>query len=100
MTLADGPRPRWPAGAAGGDNLAPGEPVAYGFGWFLDPWRGRRRTWHHGETSGFRAAIERFPDDIQYSSKLFNVRSNGKLEKPWHEITRRYWSDEPNVVLG
>lgn len=44
--------------------------------------------------------IERFPDDIQYSSKLFNVRSNGKLEKPWHEITRRYWSDEPNVVLG
>ncbi len=63
VTLADGTLPRWPAGAAGGDNLAPGERVAYGFGWFLDPWRGRRRTWHHGETSGFRAAIERFPDE-------------------------------------
>ena len=63
VTLADGTLPRWPAGAAGGDNLAPGEPVAYGFGWFLDPWRGRRRTWHHGETSGFRAVIERFPDE-------------------------------------
>ena len=25
---------------AGGDNLDPGRPVAYGFGWFLDPWRG------------------------------------------------------------
>ena len=63
VTLADGTRPRWPAGAAGGDNLAPGERVAYGFGWFLDPWKGRRRAWHHGETVGFRAAIERFPDD-------------------------------------
>jgi CubicO group peptidase (beta-lactamase class C family) len=63
VTLPDGSLPRWPAGEAGGDNLAPGERVAYGFGWFLDPWKGRRRTWHHGETVGFRAAVERFPDD-------------------------------------
>lgn len=62
-TLADGSAPRWPPGAQGGDNLAPGEPVAYGFGWFLDPWRGRTRMWHHGETTGFRTAVVRFPDD-------------------------------------
>jgi CubicO group peptidase (beta-lactamase class C family) len=62
-TLPDGTLPRWPAGEPGGDDLAPGERVAYGFGWFLDPWRGRRRTWHHGETVGFRTVIERFPDD-------------------------------------
>ena len=37
--------------------------MSYGFGWFLDPWRGRPRTWHHGETTGFRTVIERFPDD-------------------------------------
>jgi CubicO group peptidase (beta-lactamase class C family) len=63
VTLPDGSLPRWPAGEASGDNLAPGERVAYGFGWFLDPWRGRRRMWHHGDTIGFRAAVERFPDD-------------------------------------
>lgn len=60
--LADGSEPRWPEGSAGGDNLEPGRPVAYGFGWFLDPWRGRPRQWHHGVTSGFRSVIERFPD--------------------------------------
>jgi CubicO group peptidase (beta-lactamase class C family) len=62
-TLADGSPPRWPPGPPGGDNLHPGEPVSYGFGWFLDPWRGRARQWHHGSTSGFRSVIERFPDE-------------------------------------
>ena len=37
--------------------------MSYGFGWFLDPWRGRPRMWHHGATTGFRSVIERFPDD-------------------------------------
>ena len=36
---------------------------AYGFGWFLSPWKGRTRMWHYGETIGFRTAIQRFPDD-------------------------------------
>jgi len=40
-----------------------GTPAAYGFGWFLNPWRGRARMWHHGETTGFRTAIHRFPED-------------------------------------
>ena len=35
----------------------------YGFGWFLDAYRGHRRYWHYGETVGFRTAIERFPND-------------------------------------
>ena len=63
VTLPDGTLPRWPAGESGGDNLSPGERVAYGFGWFLDPWKGHRRMWHHGETIGFRTVVERFPDD-------------------------------------
>ncbi len=37
-----------------------GSPAAYGFGWFLDPWKGRARMWHYGETIGFRTAIQRF----------------------------------------
>jgi len=40
-----------------------GEPAEYGFGWFLNPWRGRARMWHYGETTGFRTAIQRFVDD-------------------------------------
>ena len=35
----------------------------YGFGWFLDAYRGHRRYWHYGETVGFRTAIERFSDE-------------------------------------
>jgi CubicO group peptidase (beta-lactamase class C family) len=63
VRLVDGSEPRWPAGPRGGDNLDTGQPVSYGFGWFLDPWHGRSRMWHHGETAGFRSVIERFPDD-------------------------------------
>jgi CubicO group peptidase (beta-lactamase class C family) len=40
-----------------------GTPAAYGFGWFLNPWRGHARMWHYGETVGFRTAIQRFTDD-------------------------------------
>lgn len=57
--LANGAMPSWPA-TPGEDNLAPGKLVAYGFGWFLDPWRGHMRMWHFGSTAGFRTAIERF----------------------------------------
>lgn len=63
VRLADGSGPRWPKGEEGGDNLFPGRPVAYGFGWFLDPWQGRKRAWHHGETMGFRSIVERFSTD-------------------------------------
>uniref|UniRef100_Q024P5 Beta-lactamase n=1 Tax=Solibacter usitatus (strain Ellin6076) TaxID=234267 RepID=Q024P5_SOLUE len=59
--LADGSATRWP-NTPGGDNLAPGRPVEYGFGWFLDSWQGRPRMWHTGTTQGFRTVIERFPE--------------------------------------
>jgi len=60
--VTGGAQPTWPA-MPGEDNLAPGKPVAYGFGWFLDPWRGHKRMWHFGSTSGFRTAIHRFTSD-------------------------------------
>jgi CubicO group peptidase (beta-lactamase class C family) len=40
-----------------------GRPAEYGFGWFLNPYRGHKRMWHYGETMGFRTAIQRFVDD-------------------------------------
>ena len=38
-------------------------PPSYGFGWFLDPYRGHRRLSHDGSTMGFRTTIQRLPDD-------------------------------------
>lgn len=40
-----------------------GLPVQYGFGWFLEPYKGHTRMWHYGETVGFRTTIQRFPKD-------------------------------------
>ena len=62
VKLADGSATHWPAAPAD-DNLAPGKPVAYGYGWFLDPLGTRPRMWHGGSTTGFRTAIERFVAD-------------------------------------
>jgi CubicO group peptidase (beta-lactamase class C family) len=49
-----------------------GRPVSYGFGWFLDPYRGRPRMWHTGTTVGFRTVIQRFPEDRQTIIVLAN----------------------------
>jgi CubicO group peptidase (beta-lactamase class C family) len=46
-------------GPVGPDN----EPAAYGFGWFLNPYKGHPRIWHYGETIGFRSSIQRFTRD-------------------------------------
>jgi CubicO group peptidase (beta-lactamase class C family) len=62
VRLADGNEPHWPR-EADDDNLAPGQPVSYGFGWFLDPYQGHARMWHSGSTMGFRTVIERFTGD-------------------------------------
>src|SRR5262249_41620614 len=34
----------------------------YGYGWFMDEYRGQKRIHHNGETHGFRACVQRFPD--------------------------------------
>jgi CubicO group peptidase (beta-lactamase class C family) len=68
--LVDGSQPRWPSGQASDDNLHPGKPVSYGFGWFLDPYEAvpgapsgqHTRMWHTGGTMGFRTVIERFTE--------------------------------------
>jgi CubicO group peptidase (beta-lactamase class C family) len=64
VKLNDGSQTRWPA-EGDGDNLAPGKPVSYGFGWFLSPIDGHPCMWHAGSTSGFRTVIERFSDTGQ-----------------------------------
>jgi CubicO group peptidase (beta-lactamase class C family) len=62
VKLEDGSQAKWPL-APGDDNLSPGKPVSYGFGWFLDPYESHARMSHTGSTMGFRTVIERFTAD-------------------------------------
>jgi CubicO group peptidase (beta-lactamase class C family) len=53
-----------PATVADGSVQEPdGTPAAYGFGWFLNPYRNHRRMWHYGETVGFRTTIQRLVEE-------------------------------------
>jgi CubicO group peptidase (beta-lactamase class C family) len=64
VKLANGAESHWPkSDEPDGDNLAPGKPVSYGFGWFLDPYENHPRMWHAGSTSGFHTVIQRFTAD-------------------------------------
>ncbi len=63
VKLKNGGQTYWPKSTGDSDNLAPGKPVAYGFGWFLSPVLGHPCMWHTGSTSGFRTIIERFVDN-------------------------------------
>jgi len=47
----------------GGAKTEEGGPTEYGFGWYLDQYTGRQRTWHTGSTTGFRTVIERFSNE-------------------------------------
>ena len=48
---------------SGPAKLEDGSSVSYGFGWFLDSYKGHNRMSHDGGTIGFRTTIQRFPDD-------------------------------------
>ena len=52
-----------PVQVEGGVKFPDGKELAYGFGWFLDPYKGRERQWHNGGTMGFLTSIQRFPSD-------------------------------------
>ncbi len=80
VTLTDGSEPHWPK-EANDDNLHPGKPVSYGFGWFLDPYQGRQRMWHTGSTMGFRAVIQRFTDGDGLSVIILSNRTDLEPEK-------------------
>ncbi len=57
--LTTGAQPKWPTNS----DRPEGTPAAYGFGWFLDPYRNHDRMWHYGDTVGFHSYILRLPAD-------------------------------------
>jgi CubicO group peptidase (beta-lactamase class C family) len=60
--------------------LLDGTKTGYGFGWYVDTFRGARRLWHHGETSGFRNTIVRFPD-LHAAIVILSNRNGGDTGK-------------------
>jgi CubicO group peptidase (beta-lactamase class C family) len=84
VKLNDGNEPHWPT-EANDDNLHPGKPVSYGFGWFLDPYQietgEHRRIWHTGSTMGFRTVIERFTEGDGLTVIILSNRTDLDPEK-------------------
>lgn len=68
--------------------FTPGEGTggdAYGFGWFVDSYRGLRDLWHGGNTIGFTSSIYRFPDQ-KFTVIALTNRNNDTLPVPVHRI--------------
>jgi CubicO group peptidase (beta-lactamase class C family) len=57
--------------------LPVGATTEYGFGWFVDSYRGEKRWRHTGETSGFRNAIHRYPSR-RLTIVILTNRSSGE----------------------
>jgi CubicO group peptidase (beta-lactamase class C family) len=93
VRLADGSEPHWPS-EVGGDNLAPGKPVSYGFGWFLDPYRGHTRMWHSGSTMGFRTVIQRFTDGSGLTVILLSNRTDLDLTQSSLQAADLFFANE------
>jgi len=97
VKLADGSQPHWPLDT-NGDNLHPGQPVSYGFGWFLDPYAStlaeprtpHARMWHTGSTMGFRAVIERFTEGEGLTIILLCNRTDLDPEKLALQVASYY----------
>lgn len=77
MAVATTP-PALPGGAA----------TEYGFGWFIDAYRGAKRWRHTGETSGFRNAIMRFPER-RLTIVILTNRSSGEPQAIAERIADR-----------
>lgn len=59
--------------------LASGAPTEYGFGWFVERYKGHVRLRHHGETRGFTNAVSRFPD----TGLTIVILTNRTGSEPW-----------------
>lgn len=59
--------------------LSGGTPTEYGFGWFVERYKGHARLRHHGETRGFTNAVSRFPD----AGLTIVILTNRTGSAPW-----------------
>lgn len=64
----------------------------YGFAWWVSPVLGHRRIGHTGETSGFNASFERFPDDHLSIIVLSNSGESERADNIAREIAPLYFT--------
>lgn len=64
----------------------------YGFAWWVGPIEGHRRIGHTGETSGFNASFERFPDDHLSIIVLANSGESERADSIAREIAPLYFA--------
>ncbi len=93
VRLNDGSETHWPT-HPNDDNLHPGKPVSYGFGWFLDPYQGRQRMWHTGSTMGFRTVIERFTEAGGLTVIILSNRTDLEPEKLALQVAEIFFSSK------
>jgi CubicO group peptidase (beta-lactamase class C family) len=89
VALANGSTPQWSSDSAD-SNPQTDKSVSYGFGWFLNPYRGQKRMWHYGETIGFKTAIDRFANGGLTVIVLSN-RSDMDSQALALQIADAYW---------
>jgi CubicO group peptidase (beta-lactamase class C family) len=53
----------------------------YGYGWFLDEYRGTRRIYHNGDTRGFRLCVQAFPNRRAAVVLQFNSEVSEEMTK-------------------
>jgi hypothetical protein len=56
----------------------------YGFGWFIDEYRGQQRIHHNGDTRGFRQCVQRFPN----RQAAILVQLNSEVEGGTESMTK------------
>ncbi len=56
----------------------------YGFGWFIDDYRGEPRIHHNGETRGFRLCVQRFPK----RRAAILIQLNSEIEGTSEQLTK------------
>jgi CubicO group peptidase (beta-lactamase class C family) len=52
----------------------------YGFGWYIDEYRGHKRVRHSGSTCGFRNEVQRFPED-KFAVVILTNRAEPEVEE-------------------
>ncbi|MCI0335769.1 MAG: beta-lactamase family protein [Planctomycetes bacterium] len=53
----------------------------YGYGWFIDSYRGEPRIHHNGDTRGFRLCVQRFPQRRAALLVQLNSETDGESEQ-------------------
>ena len=74
--------------------------LLYGFAWWLNPIQGHRRIGHTGETSGFNASFERFPDDQLAIIVLCNSGEGERADNLAKAIASLYFNVRRGKIIA